>query len=193
MPMNRPINASITAIFTRRANPQNKTITFPNFVTVTALIMMIAITIQSLPSLEIKRAPPLAKERPDSTRSPQTSLSGSQTNEAARWRSKPWRPKATRIRAALFCRFIEEPLTRQVCRLGLSVRSGFNRSALPVSQLDSRRRNYPALSCCSAVRLSRTAEVVKLAVDCVLASEWASCGRAIAPSSIAPPAAVNTE
>jgi hypothetical protein len=51
VPANQPRNASITAAVTRRANPQNKTITLRNFVTVKALIsMMTAITIQSHPT-----------------------------------------------------------------------------------------------------------------------------------------------
>lgn len=51
VPMNQPINTSIMAMFTRRANPQDKTITILDFATVKALIStMIAITIQSHPS-----------------------------------------------------------------------------------------------------------------------------------------------
>ena len=51
MPQNQPINASITAGVTSRADPQNKTIPFRTFVTVKALIIIvIAITTQCHPT-----------------------------------------------------------------------------------------------------------------------------------------------
>ena len=50
MPRNQPINASITVSVTRRADPQNKTITFRISVMKALIIIVIAITTQSHPT-----------------------------------------------------------------------------------------------------------------------------------------------